>query len=198
MARYAEHILRYDARPQAEPFTVVAVEQRLKHGFRFGDREVVLAGVADRIDRMSSGALRIVDYKSGGDTPEFPSPESLFSNEAVNTRTGELRYEAHNGAVLQTLLYGLILNGMRPAARVQTELYVARRMGTVDFSPIPVCKDEAGAPVEIEALDEELRQKLLQGLEGIFTSLFDASVPFTQTEHHRTCEFCDFRPLCRR
>ncbi len=198
VARYAEHILRYDARSQAEPFTVVAVEQRLKHGFRFGDREVVLAGVADRIDRMSSGALRIVDYKSGGDTPEFPSPESLFSNEAVNTRTGELRYEAHNGAVLQTLLYGLILNGMRPAARVQTELYVARRMGTVDFSPIPVCKDEAGAPVEIEALDEELRQKLLQGLEGIFTSLFDASVPFTQTEHHRTCEFCDFRPLCRR
>ena len=192
--RYVENIRRFDAREGGAPFIVEGLERTVKHPFDFGGRSVTLAGVADRIDRLHDGTLRIVDYKSGGDTPEFVSVENLFSDEGV-TRDGELRYEPHNGAVLQTLLYALIF-GTVEHADVSPALYVARKMGVPDFSPRPVCKSDGMMPVE--RLRPEQAAALADGLERLFTTLFDASVPFVQTAHEQKCAVCDFRNICRR
>lgn len=192
--RYLRNILHYDSRENGEPFIIRGLEKRVKHTFEAGGRTVTLAGVADRVDLLHDGTLRIVDYKSGGDTPEFASMESLFTNEGV-TRDGELRYQPHNGAVLQTLLYALVFAAVENTD-VSPSLYVARKMGTEDFSPYPVCKEEGLAPVR--RLSSEHTAVLTQGLERLFGSMFDPSTPFVQTEYREKCAMCDFRSICRR
>lgn len=192
--RYLKNILRFDSREGAEPFMIQGLERTVKHLFDMGDRSVILAGVADRVDLLRNGTLRIVDYKSGGDTTEFASVESLFTNEGV-TRDGELRYEPHNGAVLQTLLYALVFGAVEHA-EVTPALYVARKMGADDFSPYPVCKADGMAAVE--RLRPEHAAILTQGLEQLFSQMFDPSVPFVQTDYEQKCAVCDFRTICRK
>lgn len=192
--RYLKNILRFDSQEEAEPFVIQGLERTVKHLFDMGDRSVILAGVADRVDLLHDGTLRIVDYKSGGDTPEFASVESLFTNEGV-TRDGELRYEPHNGAVLQTLLYALVFGAVEHA-EVTPALYVARKMGADDFSPYPVCKADGMA--QVERLRPEHAAILTQGLEQLFSRMFDPSLPFVQTDYEQKCAVCDFRAICRR
>ena len=192
--RYLRNILHYDSRENGEPFIIRGLEKRVKHTFEAGGRTVTLAGVADRVDLLHDGTLRIVDYKSGGDSPEFASMESLFTNEGV-TRDGELRYQPHNGAVLQTLLYALVFAAVENTD-VSPSLYVARKMGTEDFSPYPVCKEEGMASVR-RLLPEHVAV-LTQGLERLFDSMCDPATPFVQTEHREKCAMCDFRSICRR
>lgn len=193
--RYVRNILAYDmANP--ERFEVQQLEQTAKIPFRFDDRSVILAGIADRIDSRADGTLRIVDYKSGGDDPDFASIASLFTNEGV-TRDGEVKYEPHNSAVLQTLLYGLVFARERQT-EVSPALYVARKMGNVDYTPYPVYRNEMKEKVKLEVVGRDQEEELAAGLENLFRNLFDAEIPFTQTEHRRTCAFCDFRSICRR
>lgn len=190
--RYIQNILRYDTRPGGEEFSVYDVEKVVKHTFEFGAHTVTLAGVADRIDRLADGRLRIVDYKSGGDSTEFPSVESLFTNDGV-TRQGEVCYKAHNGAVLQTLLYALVFGAVEQT-EVQPVLYVARKMAMEGFSPLLV--DKTTGPVMW--LSAEQQAGLTQNLELLFASMFDPAQPFRQTEYEQKCAVCDFRVLCRR
>ncbi len=193
--RYVEQITRYDA-ARTDGFVVQGLERKVKHRFVLGgDRSVVLAGVADRVDLLADGSLRIVDYKSGGDRTEFESVEGLFVNERVDKRTGELGYRAHNGAVLQTLLYALVF---RAAERtdVSPALYVARKMGLPDFSPYLLCEADDSRP--LERLSTQQADALSQGLEQLLSSLLDPATPFTQTPYEQSCAFCDFRTICRK
>lgn len=193
--RYIANILRYDSTQTGMPFVVTGLERKVKHLFEVGELHVTLAGVADRVDLLADGTLRIVDYKSGGDTPEFASLESLFTNEGV-TRDGELKYEPHNGAVLQTLLYALVFGAVEQT-EVSPVLYVARKMGDAAFSPLPLCKAD-GTEAPIDRLCLKQAAVLAQGLERLFASMFDREQPFVQTEYAQKCAVCDFRTLCRK
>ncbi len=42
-------------------------------------------GIADRIDMLGDGALRVVDYKTGAPHLEFDGVESLFHGEPANS-----------------------------------------------------------------------------------------------------------------
>lgn len=193
--RYIANIRRHDSTQSDQPFTILGLERKVKHRFEVGDRQVTLAGVADRLDVLADGALRVVDYKSGGDTPDFTSLESLFTNEKI-TRDGELRYEPHNGAVLQTLLYALAFGAVEHT-EVSPALYVARKMGNGDFSPVPTFRSGSDT-ICMDRLLPEHAAVLAQELERLFTAMFDTATPFVQTEYKQKCAVCDFRTICRR
>lgn len=197
VGRYARNIVEYDSRDVSpgDSFVVRGIEQKLRHTFTLAGHNVTLAGVADRIDLVGDGMLRIVDYKSGGDNTEYTSLMSLFTNEAA-TRDGVVKYESHNAAVLQTLIYGLIVR-MSQRTDVVAALYVARRMGQgSDFSPYPVCKAAGGA--ELRLLDDATVAELQEHLTALFAEILSPDVPFVQTTYRQKCDLCDFRNLCRR
>lgn len=195
VVQYARNILAYDAADK-DRFVVHQLEQTAKVPFNFDNRSVILAGIADRIDARTDGTLRVIDYKSGGDDPGFLSIESLFTNEGV-TRDGEVKYEPHNSAVLQTLLYGLVFARERQT-EVSPALYVARKMGNEEYSAYPVYRNEAKDIIRLEKLGLEDESALVAGLQNLFRNLFDVGIPFVQTEHRLKCAFCDFRSICRR
>jgi RecB family exonuclease len=178
-------VMAYDA--AHDGFTVVGLERRVGCGFAFGSagRQLTMrfSGIADRIDRLDDGSLRVVDYKTGAAHLEFDGLEKLFR--------GEGRQRLSN--ILQTLLYALMLRRTEGCDAVPA-LYYVRAMNRPDYSPQLIDRELGlrGAPYShYAARFEELVGETLG-------ELYDPAVPFRQCADADTCAFCDFNVICRR
>ena len=82
-------VMPYDA--AHDGFTVTGLEREVAYGFDFtaAGRPLCMkfAGIADRIDALDDGTLRVVDYKTGAPHLEFAGVESLFRGEGKQTGT---------------------------------------------------------------------------------------------------------------
>ncbi len=183
------NLLPFDAR--LRDFTVAALEQQLTASFAFGPgggRSVTFGGLADRVDRIAGDRIRIVDYKTGTPHQDFAGVASLFGENAAE----------RNPAVLQTLLYSMMVARMQDEGRMEgrdvcPSLYYVRLMNRPDYSPLLNLK-EGGSVVGYRPFMEEFESFL----SGLLVEMFDAAVPFRQCEDTRPCAFCDFAPVCRR
>lgn len=178
-------VMAYDA--AHDGFTVVGLERRVGCGFAFGSagRQLTMrfSGIADRIDRLDDGSLRVVDYKTGAAHLEFDGLEKLFR--------GEGRQRLSN--ILQTLLYALMLRRTEGCDAVPA-LYYVRAMNRPDYSPQLIDRELGlrGAPYShYAARFEELVGETLG-------ELYDPAVQFRQCADADTCAFCDFNVICRR
>lgn len=177
-------ILRYDA--DHDSFAVMSNEQRVVYPFPLGDgRTVKVGGIADRIDSLDSGDLRVVDYKTGSLHLEFGGVESLFEGESRQSL----------GNLLQTMIYSMVLyhNFSR---NVQPALYFARYIHNDDYSPRLMDK-QRGAEVDYASYAEEFEQLLGERLR----ELFDRRIPFRRCgkeEADKVCKYCDFKVICKR
>ena len=185
ITRYISHgIIPYDI--ANSDFVVTGVEKPIKYDFDLGDgREVHMGGIADRIDSLDNGCLRVVDYKSGSPNTEAGSIESLFNGETRNT----------NRYVLQTMLYSMILHHTENR-EVKPALYFARNMSNENFSPYIKIKDsqydEVTYTEHATAFEEQLATKLRE--------LFNPDIPFIRcgADDDKSCEYCDFKTICKR
>ena len=184
------NILPFDAR--LRDFTIAALEYRLTAKFEFiggnSRHSVTFSGLADRVDRLPNGAIRIVDYKTGTPHMEFANVEALFGEKA-NER---------NPAVLQTLLYSLIVDRMQQSGDIEgndvcPSLYYVRLMYSPDYSPLVNIKGGESV-ISYKPYKEEFEGKLSE----LLGKLFDPSVPFSQCDDTKPCTYCDFASICKR
>ena len=182
--RYVNHsILPHDA--SLSGYRVEALEQKVGTSFTFSAGSTPLTvrfgGMADRIDRLDEGLLRVVDYKTGKPSKPFADLEALFSATQADRRP----------AAFQTLLYAMMIN-RKTGADIQPALYYVRAMNQPGYNPLlmekndPVYRYSAYRTTFEERLAEKLRE------------LFDFDRPFVQCEDETTCRYCDFREICRR
>lgn len=178
-------VMPYDA--AHDDFTVAGLEEKVGYGFAFptpdGERVIRFAGIADRIDRLPDGALRVVDYKTGAPHLEFAGVESLFR--------GEGKQRLSN--ILQTLLYAMMLSHSR-GVDAEPALYYVRAMNRPDYSP-QLDDRETGVRGGRYSLYRERFEELLR---ETLAELFDPAVPFRQCADADTCKFCDFNVICKR
>ena len=178
-------VMPYDAAHDA--FAVSGLEERVAYSFPFraGERELEMkfGGIADRIDTLDDGALRVVDYKTGAPHLEFDGVESLF------TGTGKQRLSN----ILQTLLYAMMLHRSR-GCDVEPALYYVRNMNRPGYSP-QLDDKQTGVKGARYTLYRERFEELLRAQ---LAELYDASVPFRQCEDADTCKYCDFNVICKR
>ena len=178
-------VMPYDAAHDA--FAVSGLEERVAYSFPFraGERELKMkfGGIADRIDTLGDGALRVVDYKTGAPHLEFDGVESLF------TGTGKQRLSN----ILQTLLYSMILHHTR-GRDAEPALYYVRSMNRSDYSP-QLDDKQLGVRGARYTLYRERFEELLRAQ---LAEMYDPAVPFRQCEDADTCKFCDFRIICKR
>lgn len=164
-------------------FAVMNTEERISYPFPLGDgRDILIGGIADRIDSLDNGMLRVIDYKTGGMSLEISGVESMFN--------GKAQYP------LQTMLYSMVL--YRTLHRnVEPALYFARKMKKSTYSPRVI--DMARGRYEVdyatyaEEFEEALRAKLLE--------LFNPEIPFTCCENKgkfSPCTYCDYKVICKR
>lgn len=186
IARYINKcVLPYDA--GGPEFRITSTEDQVSAPFGFRCRgeslSVGFRGLADRLDRLPDGRLRVVDYKTGREALSFNGVGALFSPLARD----------RNAAAFQTLLYGFILS-RKHDCDVQPALYYVRNLNAEGYSPL-LSDRERKVRVTSYAEYGESFEELLAGSLG---ELFDFSEPFRQCEDTRTCEWCEFSKICRR
>ena len=184
VTRYIDRcILPFDV--ASEGFVLHRLEEPVECTFAFGTgaslHSVVFAGKADRIDLLTDGTLRVVDYKTGRQRNRFRDVNALFR--------GDVR--ERSSAVLQTLLYSLMLYTER-RCDVRPALYYVRSMTDSGFSPLLV---EGDRPV---LRFSDYRESLTALLDETLSEMFDFSKPFEPCRTPEVCAFCDFREICRR
>ena len=186
IVKYIDHcLLPFDA--GRNDFSIEQLEQPIGTSFEF-DRNgkacrVRFAGFADRIDRMRDGLIRVVDYKTGSVNIEFNGIEALFSENRKD----------RSAAVLQTLLYAMMLNRME-GADVQPLLYYVWKLNEKNYSPL--LKDKLRV-CEVERYSD-YREEFEKRLKLLLEEIFDPERPFVQCADRTACQWCDFREICRR
>lgn len=141
------------------------------------------AGIADRIDVLPDGALRVVDYKTGAPHFEFDGVERLFD--------GEGRHRLSN--ILQTLLYAMMLHHAE-GCDAEPTLYYVRAMNRPDYDPR---LDDRELGIR-GARYTHYAARFEECLRTTLAEMYDPAVPFRQCADADTCQFCDFRTICKR
>jgi CRISPR/Cas system-associated exonuclease Cas4 (RecB family) len=137
-----------------------------------------LKGKADRIDRLSNGTIRLIDYKSGAFdkktaikfVDEFDSPKSDHA--------------------FQLLTYLVMYSDKQATGRIQPTVFYLRSQ-KVEF-PITVQHEKT------ELLGSDLLDYATERVTESLSSLFDKTTPFAQTEDQTVCAYCDFNQVCQR
>ena len=178
-------VMRYDA--AHDDFAVVDGEHEVACRFPFeanGRRvELNLKGIADRIDRLDDGRLRVTDYKSGAAHLAFKGLESLFRGEARDRQSN----------TLQTLLYAMMLHRMHDCDTLPS-LYYVRNMHRDDYSPLLDDRERGVQGASYGFYADEFERLLRETL----ASLYDPALAFRQCEDADACAWCDFRTICKR
>lgn len=187
---FVESALNYDLGLLAgdnDFFTVLECER--KHSdvvLNFGYEDFNFTYTADRIDRLSNGTLRMVDYKTGHDETDFETMDDLF-----------LREDHRRKAILQLMLYCnayALETGytgpIKPVIYTLSDMSKANITQKVDKKKV-VLNDYLSVNDLFKTRMGELMHEF-----------FNVKAPFSQTRNTRPqtspCRFCKFVDFCRR
>lgn len=166
-------------------FAVMSLEKEIYYDIQLQDGSIVkVGGIADRIDSLDDGALRVIDYKTGQGHNEINGVESTFSNTSSATNYP-----------LQTLLYSMILNKLTQR-NILPALYTVKNMVKPDFTPYLIDLDASRKPVNYLSYSDDFEQLLQQKL----SELFNSEIAFCQCDkqNESLCKYCDYKLICRR
>lgn len=184
---YLCRLLSIDA--QLAPFDIVGLEvevaQDMKvdcgNGNTFTTR---IGGRIDRIDELSEGRIRVVDYKTGRDTTALMGE----INDVFNMQ------KTHSDYYLQTFIYSMIV---RHAAKLNAAnlpvspalLFIQSATGN-DYDP--TLKLRKTRLTDIADVETELKAMLSEKV----NEMFNPDIPFVPTDNTDTCRFCPYHALC--
>ena len=150
-------------------------------GFRF-------KGIIDRLDSLSDGEIRIVDYKTGKVLPaDMNIGEDSKWNETVNTLFSQnTKYDKKPKIALQLFIYDMLAeaNGLACGRRLINSVYSTAGL----FSEAPRNVAVAGG----------FMNEMKERLSSLLTEMADVEKPFVRTSDRRVCGYCDFRKICGR
>ena len=164
-----------------DAFRIYGLELKRKAeigGFRF-------IGYIDRLDSITPGEVRVVDYKTGRVTDE------------------DFLINGDNAASVVDRLFGSD-NRKRPEIALQLYLYDrfvagdAALQGQTIVNSIYQPSRLFVRGVENVALDEGFLSLMEDRLDTLLAEIADLAVPFRRTEDTNTCAWCDFKNICGR
>ena len=180
---YIQAIVDYDQRHG--DFKVLGLEAQhnatIKVDVAGASKDVGLSGFIDRMDEKD-GVVRLLDYKTGKDDKKFNSVASLFDREASK----------RNKAAMQTLLYAYFYQFDHPSNTkpLKPGLFNVKEIYKDNFSPFLIKEKE-----QVENY-LDIREEFEQGLSGLLSELFNADIPFDQTQDAKKCQYCSYREIC--
>ena len=165
------------------PFTFIdaEMERRLVYNVT-PDLSVNVVMFIDRVDRLSDGRLRFVDYKTGNDTIRFSSLDQLFDPSEPDRRK----------AVLQLLLYANLYRvSEHYEGPVQPFIYRLKSIFLEGLNPVVFNK---------KIFDDyrQINEEFISRLNSVLVEMFDPEVPFRQAVDAKACKYCAFKSICCR
>jgi ATP-dependent helicase/nuclease subunit B len=144
---------------------------------------IFIQGKIDRIDDFG-GQIRVIDYKNSiqdKDKFGFTGFETLFSDVDYNKQ-------------LQLFIYVWLVYKNKPEylKKIQAGIIPFRKF-LKEPRQIVIGKEKQNL-----VFDEQLMSEFETHLTAFIARILDLSIPFSQTEDAKTCEFCDYKVLCNR
>ena len=153
-----------------------------------------LGGRIDRLDQMSDGRIRVVDYKTGSKNIKYlNSVEDIFDPAKIHD---------HSDYYLQTFAYADIVSRQQANIlhltsdsshhAVSPALLFIQHAAGKDYDPT-LCfgKDKI--------LDiQEHSARFCELLENKVNEIFSPNIPFTPTTDLKVCQTCPYLQMCRR
>ena len=182
---YVKRVLDYDLRAVKAGKTVTPKELEgelcANLSVKSGDKtyDVRIKGIADRIDQLSDGTVRVIDYKTGSfdKTTIIKNETALEANKADNA--------------FQLLMYGLMYKAENPS---QNEI-----QPTVFFLRAKEIESPIGVVLEKQELSSEEQVEFTKSkVTEVLSEMFDQELHFEQTEKTDNCAYCDFKHVCQR
>ncbi|MDE5920872.1 MAG: PD-(D/E)XK nuclease family protein, partial [Paramuribaculum sp.] len=169
------------------PFSFISAEEpffaRIDAGLPFTLR---LKQRIDRIDRVG-GRLRIVDYKTGGDSTTIDADlDRLFARGYCDVK-----------AVRQLIIYCMVYAARHDQSEaIQPLIYKFRDMALSGIQPIKIKSDR----YRLDDLTDyhQVIDGFRERLNVVLREIFDPSVPFAATDDEKSCSFCHFKAICGR
>lgn len=189
--RYLENnLLPYDK--NHPDFSIKKLETDILAPFEFEvngkKHSIIFKGRADRIDSLTSGVHRIVDYKTGASHLTFKGLEKLFYGDDADRLSN----------IINTLIYTMIWHRTE-GVDVQPALYYLRDMHDKKYSPL-LRVSYKGEDKKTVSYDIERYSGVAEEFEGylseILSELFDPNKPFCQAKDQNACKYCDYATIC--
>lgn len=189
--RLLTHFLRtfVELEKQEAPFELVGMETQVEYLVPIetinGRLLLRLGGTIDRM-HYKDGTWTVVDYKTGGGDAASPdSIEALFRPKPKRA--------SH---IFQLLTYCAILHRTKPEWQLNPKLLYINKAGADDYSgdiQLRSGKDK------VTLADYAPHDDLFWGeLQRVLHELFNPAVPFVQCEALSSCEYCDYKAICKR
>lgn len=144
----------------------------------------------DRIDRLSDGKLRFIDYKTGSDKLSVGKVDDLFH------RGGQKK---SNDAIFQLLTYAHAYNdftGDNRPVRIEITKVFDPKNSVGPKLKIKDAEDKHYIPLETH-LDESV-EAFRPMLNELVEEIFDETKPFVQATDIDSCSYCQFLNVCHR
>ena len=176
---YVKQTLKVDIK--STPFRYIGSEYRFNTTYKVNEQLAVnFKGSIDRIDNIGD-SVRIIDYKTGTGETKFKDIQHLFDS------TKDKRpYQ-----ILQVFVYGLFYLMQNPDTKLSPAVYYLRSIFN-DFDP-KITMDKVPV-IDLNSCLPEFKDKFDEVVEEIF----NPSVPFTQTQNNKNCQWCSFKDLCNK
>jgi len=168
------------------PLTILGVETdeltttlEADHGL-----EILSGGTVDRIDEVTNGIVRIIDYKTG---KVDMLPKSKAENSNLEEYIEEYFQNSKYKSGFQAYYYAYLFHKKYPNRPVKAGVYSLKEVNKgVQFLR------------NGNILSDDLLQAFERRLKILINEIFDPKVSFTQTEDTQKCEYCPYQGICLR
>jgi hypothetical protein len=168
-----ERIIDHDK--ESAPITIKNLEQEIfLHVPVRQNKSVTVYGIIDRVD-TANGSLRIIDYKTGKvEDANASSIAELFTSPDFKEQ-------------FQTFFYSWLYHSNNKPTAIKAGLYRLKKVseGIKYINNGEVITTEQFSEFEIQ-------------LKNILSEIFNAEMPFVQTEDEKRCIYCSFKDICNR
>lgn len=160
-----------------------------------------LYGQIDRLDLAElegvGRCLRVVDYKTGGNSVEVKDMEHMFNHQQKEDPKKKDSKKKDPKHPFQTFAYCLIVHESPEFSQYKSlplvpALYYVHHFRKEGFNPY--ISFEGKSCTDFRAYAEEFKSKLI----GLLSEIIDPKNPFECTNNKDTCKYCDFCDMCCR
>jgi CRISPR/Cas system-associated exonuclease Cas4 (RecB family) len=196
--RYLRQLIEIDK--ALAPFDILGLERdvyrelAVSDGQSAGSLQLRLGGRIDRLDQMSDGRIRVVDYKTSSKKIKYlNSVEDIFDPAKIHD---------HSDYYLQTFTYADIVSRQQADIlhlpsdvthhAVSPALLFIQHASAKDYDPT-LCFGK------VKILDiREHSDRFCELLENKVNEIFMKNIPFTPTTDLKICQTCPYLQMCRR
>ena len=202
---YLRQLLEIDQK--LAPFTILGLEcdvyRPLANHHGEGLPVIPIGGRIDRLDMLSDGRIRVVDYKTGShNLKPLPDVNAIFDPDRIHD---------HSDYYLQTFVYADIVrrqlseptpscedirrstsNVQRSTSSVSPALLFIQHAAAEDYDPTLCFGKERIVDIAVYA------NRFNELLEAKISEIFSPDTLFMPTADLRTCQSCPYAQMCRR